>query len=114
MKRSEIWLVNLDPTIGREIRKTRPAVIIQNDIGNKFSAMVIVAPVTSKRLDKISPVEVYLPKKDAEIKKNSKILLNQIRSVDKIRLVKKIGKVNPRLMKKVNESLKISLGLIEL
>ena len=114
MKRSEIWLVNLDPTIGHEIKKTRPAVIIQNDLGNKYSDVTIVAPVTSKQLDKVYPVEVFLPKKTTGLSKNSKVLLNQIRAIDKQRLVKKTGKVNARIMQKINEALQISLGLVEL
>ena len=113
VKRGEIWLVNLDPTIGHEIKKSRPALIIQNDIGNKYSSITIIAPITSQNLEKIYPVEVLLLKNNSGLDKNSKILFNQIRAIDKRRLVKKLGKVNQEITEKVNDSLKISLGLID-
>ena len=113
VKRGEIWLVNLDPTIGHEIKKSRPALIIQNDIGNKYSSITIIAPITSQNLEKIYPVEVLLLKNNSGLDKNSKILFNQIRAIDKRRLVKKLGKVNKEITEKVNDSLKISLGLID-
>jgi len=113
MKRGDIWLVSLDPTIGHEIKKSRPAVIIQNDLGNKYSPITIIAPVTSKNIDKIYPVEISLTKKNSRLDKDSKALLNQIRAVDKRRLIKKIGKLNKEALVKLDESIKISLGLIK-
>ena len=114
VKRGDIWLVNLDPTIGHEIKKSRPAVIIQNDLGNKYSPITIIAPVTSQNIEKIYPIEVLLNKKNSGLEKDSKILLNQIRAIDKRRLVKKIGKVDNEIIDKVNDAIKISLGLIEI
>ena len=114
VKRGDIWLVNLDPTIGHEIRKSRPAVIIQNDLGNKYSPITIVAPITSQNIEKIYPIEVLLNKKNSGLEKDSKILLNQTRAIDKRRLVKKIGKVDNEIIDKVNDAIKISLGLIEI
>ena len=94
VKRGEIWLVNLDPTIGHEIKKSRPAVIIQNDIGNKYSPITIIAPITSQKTEKVYPFEVYI----AELLgKNAKALLNQIRAIDKKRLIKNLGKVEDLL-----------------
>jgi mRNA interferase MazF len=90
--RGDVWLVNLDPTIGHEIKKSRPAVIIQNDIGNKFSPITIIAPIASQNLEKIYPIEVFLTNKNSGLEKDSKALLNQIKAVDKTRLIKKNGK----------------------
>ena len=114
VKRGDIWLVNLDPTIGHEIKKSRPAVIIQNDIGNKYSPITIMAPITSQNLGKIYPIEVFLPWRNSGLEKDSKALLNQIRAVDKRRIVKKLGKVDKEIIDKINNAIKISLGLVEI
>ncbi len=114
VKRGDIWLVNLDPTIGHEIRKSRPAVIIQNDLGNKYSPITIIAPITSQNIEKTYPIEVVLDKKNYGLEKVSKALLNQIRAIDKRRLIKKLGKVDYEAMMKVDYSIKISLGLVEI
>lgn len=111
VKRGEIWLVNLDPTIGHEIRKERPAIIIQNDIGNKYSPITIVAPITSQGTDKVYPIEILLTSENSGLKKESKALFNQIRAVDKKRLIKKIGKIKEEATDNMNEAIKISLGL---
>lgn len=109
VKKGEIWLVNLDPAIGHEINKSRPAVIIQNDIGNKYSTITIVAPITSQGVERIYPIEVLL--KNSGLEKKSKVLLNQIRAIDKKRLVKKLGKVDDYTLTQIDDALKISLGL---
>ena len=110
VRRGDIWLVNLDPTLGHEIQKSRPAVIIQNDIGNTFSSLTIVAPITSQGIEKVYPIEVLL-KKNSGLMKESKALLNQIRAVDKRRLIKKLGHVTEETMRDIDEALKMSLGL---
>ncbi len=110
VRRGEIWFVNLDPTIGHEIKKSRPAVIIQNDLGNKFSQTTIVAPVTSS-VERVFPFEALIGKKGG-LDKDSKVLLNQIRAVDKKRLVKRLGRLDSESVAKVDEALKISLGLV--
>ena len=114
VKRGDIWLVNLDPTIGHEIRKSRPAVIIQNDLGNKYSPITIVAPITSQNIERTYPIEVVLDKKSSGLEKISKVLLNQIRAIDKRRLIKKLGKIDYETMMNVDYSIKISLGLVEI
>jgi mRNA interferase MazF len=111
IKRGDIWIVNLDPTLGHEIKKSRPAIIIQNDIGNKYSSVTIIAPLTSQKIEKIYPIEVLLTKKNSGVEKNSKVLLNQIRAIDKRRLQQKITNVNKETMSKINQALKISLGI---
>lgn len=112
VKRGEIWLVNLDPTIGHEIKKSRPAVIIQNDLGNKYSQITIIAPITSQKVDKIYPFEVLIQNKNSGLAKISKALFNQIRAIDKKRLVKKLGKADEETLSKIGEAIKISLGLL--
>ena len=112
-RRGEVYLVNFDPTVGSEIRKTRPALVIQNDIANEHSPITIVAAITSKFDDKLYPTEVLIRSGEAGMKQESVVLMNQIRSIDRQRLVKKIGRVNEKTMKRIDASIKISLGLIE-
>jgi mRNA interferase MazF len=111
-KRGEVYLVNLDPTIGSEIKKTRPAVIIQNNIGNQHSQVTIIAPITGGG-NSAYPIEIEVKTPEAGLTKNSLILLNQIKAVDKRRLVKHLGKLKPETMFRVDTAIKISLGLIE-
>ena len=113
IKRGDIWLVNLDPTIGHEIKKSRPAVVIQNDVGNKYSLVTIVAPLTSQNLEKVYPFEVLLTKKNPGVVKDSKVLLNQIRAIDKRRLLRRFGKVDGETLGEIDEAIKISLGLAQ-
>ena len=112
--RGEIYLVNFDPTLGSEIRKTRPALIIQNNVANQFSPIIIVAAITSKYDDKLYPTEVLILANTSGLKQDSVILLNQIRSIDRQRLSKKIGKLPEATLKKVEAAIKVSLGLIEI
>lgn len=112
VKRGDIWLVNLDPTLGHEIKKSRPAVIIQNDLGNKYSSITIIAPITSQGLDKIYPIEVELKRRHG-LDKDSKALLNQIRAIDKKRLIKKLSRIDEFELQEIDEAIKISLGLVK-
>lgn len=111
VKRGDVWLVSLNPTIGHEINKTRPSIIVQNEYGNKNSPLTIIAPITSKHVDELFPVEVFLPKNKFGLDMDSKVMLDQIRSLDKQRLIKKIGKADEETILKIDEALKISLGL---
>jgi mRNA interferase MazF len=114
-RRGEIYLVDFDPVRGHEIRKTRPAVIIQNDIGNRHSPVTIVAAVTSKLSPTPYPVEVAVtPGKGNGLTMPSAVQLSQIRSVDRARLVKRLGALDAMAMRKVDEALRISLGLVDL
>ena len=113
-RRGEIYLVEVDPARGREIQKTRPALIIQNDIGNKHSPVTIVAAITSKLSPTPYPVEVVVsPTKGNGLTAASAIKLGQIRSVDRQRLVKRAGVVDAATMRKVDEAITISLGLVD-
>jgi len=111
-KRGEIWLVNLDPTIGAEIRKTRPAVIISNDINNQYAHTVTILPVSDKG-SKVYPFEVFLSKSTEGLQKDSKIRCQQIRTVDKIRLYKLLGMLDEDQVKKAKDALLIHLELEE-
>ncbi len=109
--RGEVYLVRFDPTAGSEIKKTRPAIIIQNDTANRFSPVTIVAAITSKFDDKLYPIEVLISAGEAGLKQDSVIVLDQIRTIDKARIVKKIGKVSAFTLKRADIALKISVGL---
>jgi mRNA interferase MazF len=112
-KRGEIYLVNFEPTVGAEIRKTRPALVLQNDIANRHSPITIVAAVTSKFDETLYPTEVLVTAPEGGLSVDSVILLNQIRSIDKRRLARRLGAISPATMKKVERSLQISLGLLK-
>jgi len=111
-KRGEVWLVDFDPTKGAEIRKTRPALILQNDAGNVFSPLTIVAAITSQVDVKRFPIAVPIPLSEGGLVHRSLVLLNQIRTIDKkTQLIKRLGCVSVQTMEHVNHSLSISLGL---
>jgi len=111
IKRGEIHLASLDPAVGREISKTRPVVIISNDINNRFSGTVTVLPITSKNLEKVYPFEVRLPKSAGNLPKDSKVKADQIRTLDKRRIVKAIGMLDNESIARIETALKIHLGL---
>ncbi|HRO68511.1 MAG TPA: type II toxin-antitoxin system PemK/MazF family toxin, partial [Pseudobdellovibrionaceae bacterium] len=90
IERGDLFLADLDPTRGREIQKTRPVLVVSNDIANEFSGLVTVAPLTSKNLDRIRAFEVPVPKLKG-MSVPSKILIQQIRTLDKKRLFKKLA-----------------------
>ena len=114
-RRGEIYLVAFDPTVGHEIQKKRPAVIIQNDISNQYSPFTIVAAVSSQFGDPPHPREVLLPAGTRTgLRKPSAVILNHIRSIDRARLRKRLGTLDPATMRKIDEALKISLGLLAL
>jgi len=108
-KRGEVYLVNFDPTMGAEIKKTRPALIIQNNTANRYSPVTIVAAITSKFDQALYPTEVLIKPPEGGLSAESVVLLNQIRTIDKARLVKRLGTVKPATMEKVKQSLLISL-----
>src|SRR5438132_4363016 len=114
-KRGEIHLTALNPTVGREIRKTRPALIIQNDVSNRLSDITIVAPITSTVRFPLNPVHVLLvADQNTGLSATSVALLNQIRAVDRLRLIKRLGTVDDETLGLIDEAIKISLGLIRL
>lgn len=113
-QRGEVYLVSFDPTVGAEIQKTRPALVLQNDVSNEYSPITIVAAITSKFDEPLYPTEVLIPVPEGGLTINSVALLNHIRSIDKQRLIKRLGKLEESTMKQVNQAIQISLGLVEL
>lgn len=111
IKRGEIALVNFEPIRGSEQGGIRPSLIIQNDIFNKYSPTTIVAPITSKLFKKEYPTNVSIKKEDSQLKWDSTILLNQIKTIDKSRLIKRIGLLDNFTMNRVNRAIKASLAL---
>jgi len=111
-RRGEIYLVSFDPAVGHEIQKTRPALVIQNNVSNQYSPITIVAAISSQFGNPPHPREVILPLEKSGLPRPSAVILNQIRSVDRQRLVKRLGMTDAATMHKVDEGLLISLGLI--
>jgi mRNA interferase MazF len=112
IRRGDVFLAGLDPVIGKEISKTRPVVVISNDTNNQFSGTVTILPLTSKNLEKIYPFEVFLPKGTAELPKDSKVKADQVRTLDKRRLIKYLGKLKKNEIKAVEKALAIHLGFM--
>ena len=113
VKKGDIFFADLSPVIGSEQGGVRPVIVIQNDVGNKYSPTVIVAAITSQINKAKLPTHVEIKAGDHGFNKDSVILLEQLRTVDKRRLKERIGRMEAEAMKKVNEALVISLGIIE-
>lgn len=111
IKRGDVFLADLEPVMGSEQGGVRPVLIIQNDIYNKYSPVVVVAAITSRKFSKEYLTNVFLPKEVSKLKLDSTILLNQIRTIDKKRMVRKLSSVDFEIMRKVDLALEISLGL---
>ncbi len=113
VKRGYIFYADLSPVVGSEQGGVRPVLIIQNNVGNKYSPTVIVAAITSQ-IDKAKlPTHVEVNAKEYGLEKNSVILLEQIRTIDKQRLQEKMTDLDDKIMMRVDEALRISLGLID-
>ncbi len=113
-QRNSVYLVNFYPSIGSEIKKTRPALILQNDIANQYSPIIIVAAITSQFEEPLYPTEVLIKAPEGGLKNDSVVLLNQIRSLDKRRLIKCLGMLSLQTIARVDLALQISLGLLDL
>lgn len=108
--RGDIFIANLNPAKGSEQGGKRPVIVLQNDVGNKHSPTVIVASVTSHyRKKKFMPTHVQLS--DGTLSKQSQVLLEQIRTIDKSRLIKKIGKATDKNMEEIGQAIRISFAL---
>ena len=113
IKRGEIYYADLSPVVGSEQGGIRPVIVIQNDIGNKYSPTVIIAAITSKLTKAKIPTHIELSSNIYPISKDSVILLEQIRTIDKTRLKEKVCKVDNILLKRINEALLVSLGFYQ-
>ena len=112
IKRGELYYADLSPVIGSEQGGVRPVLVVQNDIGNKYSPTVIAAAITSKINKAKLPTHIEIRAVDFGLTKDSVVLLEQIRTIDKTRLKEKIGELNSIKMSQVNKAMMISLGVI--
>lgn len=110
IRRGDLFLVNFDPAVGAEATKVRPAVVVSNDINNAHSPIVSIAPITSS-VSRVYSFEVEVPARTGGFDLKSKVMPNQTRAVDKVRLLKKIGRLPPSLMQQVDRALKLHYDL---
>lgn len=113
VKRGDVYFADLSPVVGSEQGGVRPVLVIQNDIGNRFSPTVIIAAITAQIQKAKLPTHVEINAKRYGFERDSVILLEQIRTIDKQRLTDKITHLDDEMMEKVDEALQVSLGLIE-
>lgn len=111
MKRGDIYYADLSPVVGSEQGGVRPVLIVQNDVGNRYSPTVIAAAITSQKEKAKLPTHIELDSKHCGLTKDSVVLLEQIRTIDKRRLREKMGSIDADSMSQVNKALSISFGL---
>lgn len=111
IKRGDIYYADLSPVVGSEQGGLRPVLIVQNDVGNKYSPTVIAAAITSRIGKTKLPTHIDIPRVDAGLAKDSIILLEQIRTIDKKRLKEKMGHLDEATMNSVNNAIQVSFGL---
>lgn len=112
VQRGEIYFADLSPVVGSEQGGVRPVLVIQNDIGNRFSPTIIIAAITAKIQKAKLPTHVEVKASEKGLEKDSVILLEQIRTLDKQRLIDKITKLDEKTMVEIDHALQISLGLV--
>ena len=112
IKRGDIYYADLSPVVGSEQGGLRPVLIVQNDIGNRYSPTVIAAAITSKMTKARLPTHIDIYAKEVGLAKDSVILLEQVRTLDKRRLREKMGHLEDSTMQRVNEAISVSFGLI--
>ena len=111
VRRGEIYYADLSPVVGSEQGGMRPVLVVQNDVGNKYSPTVIVSAITSQINKAKLPTHIELPASANGLNRDSVVLLEQLRTIDKSRLHDLIGQVSPEGMQKINDAMSISLGL---
>ena len=111
IKRGDIYYADLSPVVGSEQGGIRPVLIVQNDIGNRYSPTVIAAAITSKMGKAKLPTHIDVPATDVGLAKDSVILLEQVRTIDKQRLKEKMGHLDENTMNHVNSAIQVSFGL---
>lgn len=110
-RRGEIYWVNLDPTVGTEIKKKRPAIIVSNDAANRRYHQVTVIPLTTQKINQIEPFEVSILAKESGLGKDSKALAEQIRTVSKLRLEKFVGLLSISTLHLLEKAILLHLGI---
>lgn len=113
IKRGEIYYADLSPVVGSEQGGVRPVLVLQNDVGNKYSPTVIVCAVTSQMTKAKLPTHIEFKRGNFGLLKDSVALLEQIRTIDKRRLKSRVGEVTPSVMRFVDKALLISLGFVK-
>lgn len=113
IRRGDIYYADLSPVIGSEQGGVRPVLVVQNDVGNKFSPTIIAAAITSQINKAKLPTHIEIDAQEYGLSKDSVVLLEQVRTIDKQRLKERIGHLDDELMDKVNEALSISFGLMD-
>ncbi len=111
VKRGDIYYADLSPVVGSEQGGIRPVLIVQNDVGNKYSPTVIAAAITSQKDKSKLPTHIALPSHECGLSKDSVVLLEQVRTIDKRRLKEKMGKLDTASMLQIDQALSISFGL---
>ena len=110
IERGDVFLVNFDPTLGAEAKKTRPGVVVSNNINNAHSPIISISPISSN-ISRVYSFEVEIPAKTGGLRTHSKIMINQTRAVDRIRFMKKLGRLPEQIMDEVDEALKLHYDL---
>ena len=111
VRRGDIYYADLSPVVGSEQGGIRPVLIVQNDVGNRFSPTVIAAAITSQRDKTKLPTHIQLQADDSGLVRDSIVLLEQIRTIDKRRLKERMGRLDSQSMNQVDQALSISFGL---
>jgi len=114
VKRGDIFFAELSPVVGSEQGGVRPVLILQNDIGNQYSPTTIVAAITSQISKAKLPTHVEISAEEGGLVKDSVVLAEQVRTIDKRRLKEKVSTIDDKLMQKINRALEISVGLVDL
>lgn len=112
IKRGDIYYADLSPVVGSEQGGVRPVLIVQNDVGNRFSPTVIAAAITSQQSKAKLPTHIAIGRTSSGLAKDSVVLLEQVRTIDKKRLIGKMGTVDNSEMQKINEAISVSFGLL--
>lgn len=112
IKRGDIYYADLSPVIGSEQGGVRPVLIVQNDVGNKYSPTVIAAAITSQQTKAKLPTHIEIGAQSSGLQKDSVVLLEQVRTIDKKRLKEKMGSVSENSMKEINNAISVSFGLV--
>jgi len=110
VRRGDVFWANLGPTVGVEIKKTRPVVVVSNDMINQHSRLVIVVPLTTN-IARLSPSHVLIPKGEGDLDQDSKAVTEQIRAMDKQRLVAKIGTLSGRFLRLIEQAIRNSVAM---
>ena len=111
INRGDIFLADLNPAKGKEMSKTRPVLVISNDINNIYSDTITVLPISSFKKGKVFSFEVFLDSKDSCLPKDSLIKANQIRTISKVRMVQKKGTINENIMEQAEKAVCVHLGI---